>query len=125
MRVLIDTEVLINAYTGKSMPRKVHALLADEATEIVVSTISIMEVATKSGMGKLQMGEADLRQAARDLELSIVPFTPPHAYRLFDLPRHHRDPFDRMLIATALVEGIPLIGSDRAFKEYKGLQVIW
>ena len=41
------------------------------------------------------------------------------------LPRHHRDPFDRMLIATALAEEIPLIGSDRLFKRYKGLKVIW
>jgi PIN domain nuclease of toxin-antitoxin system len=55
----------------------------------------------------------------------MLPFTPQHAYRLFSLPLHHRDPFDRMLIATALAEEIPLIGSDRLFKMYKGLKVIW
>lgn len=56
---------------------------------------------------------------------AILPFTLQHAYRLFSLPLHHRDPFDRMLIATALVEDIPLAGSDKEFKKYRGLRVIW
>jgi len=51
--------------------------------------------------------------------------TSDHALRLYGLPRHLRDPFDRMLIATALAEDIPLIRSDRQFKRYKGLKVIW
>jgi PIN domain nuclease of toxin-antitoxin system len=84
-----------------------------------------MEIAIKSGIGKLEMGEAEMRQAVRDLRATIIPFTPQHAYRLFSLPLHHRDPFDRMLIATATVENIPLVGSDRKFKSYKGLKVIW
>jgi PIN domain nuclease of toxin-antitoxin system len=67
-----------------------------------------MEVAIKSGRGKLQMGEAEAREAIRDLRLTILPFTPEHAYRLFGFPHHHRDPFDRMLIATALAEDFRL-----------------
>jgi PIN domain nuclease of toxin-antitoxin system len=46
-------------------------------------------------------------------------------YKLFGLPQHHRDPFDRMLIATALAEDIPVVTSDRRFKDYRGLRVIW
>jgi PIN domain nuclease of toxin-antitoxin system len=57
--------------------------------------------------------------------ISSLPFDADHALRLYGLPCHHRDPFDRMLIATALAEDIPLIGSDRLFKRYKGLKVIW
>ncbi len=125
MRVLIDTEVLISAYTGAGMPRKVQALLAEEANEILLSSVSIMEIAMKNGVGKLQMGEAETKQAVRDLRFAMLSFTPQHALRLFDLPPHHRDPFDRMLIATALTEEIPLVGSDRKFKSYKGLHVIW
>jgi PIN domain nuclease of toxin-antitoxin system len=127
LRALLDTQVLIHAYSGEinAMSRKVRALLAADDTDGVVSTISLMEIAIKSGCGKLQMGEAEVREAVRDLRLTILPFTPQHAYRLFGLPLHHRDPFDRMLIATALAEEIPLIGSNRLFKMYKGLKVIW
>jgi PIN domain nuclease of toxin-antitoxin system len=126
LRALLDTQVLIHAYSGEinAMSRKVRALLAADDTDGVVSTISLMEIAIKSGCGKLQMGEAEVREAVRDLRLTILPFTPQHAYRLFGLPLHHRDPFDRMLIATALAEEIPLIGSNRLFKMYKGLKVI-
>jgi PIN domain nuclease of toxin-antitoxin system len=48
-----------------------------------------------------------------------------HAFRLFGLPRHHTDPFDRQLIAQALVENIPVITSDEKFSLYGGIQVIW
>jgi PIN domain nuclease of toxin-antitoxin system len=108
-----------------AIPKKVRGLLADVNTEYLFSAVSVMEIALKNGIGKLQMGEAEMRQAARDLRLTIIPFTLQHAYRLFSLPLHHRDPFDRMLIATALVEDIPLVGSDKEFKKYRGLRVIW
>jgi PIN domain nuclease of toxin-antitoxin system len=66
-----------------------------------------------------------VHQAVQDLGLTVIAFEPPHAYRLFSLPMHHGDPFDRMIIATALVEDVPLIGGDRQFAHYKGLQAIW
>jgi PIN domain nuclease of toxin-antitoxin system len=55
----------------------------------------------------------------------VLPFTASHAFRLFDLPLHHSDPFDRQIIAQAVEERIPVITSDETFHLYKGLQVIW
>jgi PIN domain nuclease of toxin-antitoxin system len=126
MRVLLDTQVLVHAYIGDvPLSRKVHALLSSPETLALISAISIMEIAMKHDAGRLKMGAAETRQAIRDLRLQVIPFEPEHALRLYGLPRHHRDPFDRMLIATALAEEIPLIGSDRLFKKYKGVKVIW
>jgi PIN domain nuclease of toxin-antitoxin system len=126
MRVLLDTQVLVHAYIGDvPLSRRVYALLSSPEALPLVSAISIMEIAMKHDAGKMKMGAAETRQAIRDLRLQVIPFELEHALRLYGLPRHHRDPFDRMLIATALAEDIPLIGSDRQFKKYKGLKVIW
>ena len=90
------------------------------------ATLEVNNPATGEILGTVpKMGAAETRQAIRDLRLEVIPFGPDHALRMYGLPPHHRDPFDRMLIATALAEEIPLIGSDRLFKRYKGLKVIW
>jgi PIN domain nuclease of toxin-antitoxin system len=117
---------MVHAYTGEvPLPRTVYALLTSPDALPVISAVSIMEIAMKHDSGKLKMGKAETMQAIRDLQLQVIPFAPDHALRLYDLPLHHRDPFDRLLIATALAEDIPLIGSDRLFRKYKGLKIIW
>ncbi len=127
MRVLLDTQAVYIAAGSSEMEfsRKARAILEDPDNERMVSSASVMEVAIKNACGKMIMTEAQMRQAATDLCLTIIPFSPQYAYRLFALPQQHRDPFDRMLIATALVEGVPVISSDREFKRYKGLSTIW
>jgi PIN domain nuclease of toxin-antitoxin system len=125
MRVLLDTQVFIQAYLGEKLPSKVLTLIANPETERILSAASAMEVAIKNATGKLEIPESQMQQAVLDLRLTVVPFEPRHAYRLFSLPPHHRDPFDRMIIATALAEKLPLIGGDRFFQHYKGLSVIW
>lgn len=125
MRVLLDTQVLFMAATGAQFSKRVQSVLASLDNELLLSSISILEIALKHARKKIDMPEALVRQAVQDLALTLVAFEPLHAYRLFTLPMHHGDPFDRMIIATALSEDVPLIGGDRQFARYKGLQVIW
>ncbi len=120
---LLDTPIIVLPYLGQPLPKRTREILADPATERLISPASIMELAIKGE--ELKMSEENLREAIRDLRLDIIPFTPQQAYRLFSLPLHHRDPFDRMLISTALAENIPLIGGDHIFNQYAGLKVIW
>ena len=60
-----------------------------------------------------------------DLQVRVLPYTAEHAFRLFDLPTHHADPFDRKIIAQALMENVPVVTPDEAFSLYEGLEVVW
>jgi PIN domain nuclease of toxin-antitoxin system len=128
MRVLLDTQIIYLAAAApdlKQIPRKALAVIEDPEVERCISAASIMEMAIKAETKAIALSESQLRQAVRDLLLTIVPFTPQQAYRLYKMPMHHKDPFDRMIIATALVENIPIVGGDRIFRKYAGLKVIW
>ena len=57
--------------------------------------------------------------------MRVLPYTTEHALRLFDLPLHHTDPFDRQIVAQALAEDIPVVTADEAFRRYSGIKVIW
>jgi PIN domain nuclease of toxin-antitoxin system len=124
---LLDTQVVVTAAVDglEGLPQKVQKLLQNESATLLLSSVSVMEIALKNNLGKLKMSSDNLKQAARDMRLSLIGFLPHHADRLFSLPAHHQDQFDRMLIATALGDNIPLVGDGRVFRKYKGLQVIW
>ena len=107
------------------LSRRAQHAMDDPANIREVSAISIVEIAIKAGIGKLALDPTLVFQGAEDLLARIVPFGPHHARRLFTLPQHHRDPFDRQLIAQALEEDIAIITPDSAFRLYKGLKVIW
>lgn len=129
MRVLLDTQCFVLAATEgwTKLPKRVQRLLLEPDTRRCLSAISLAEVAIKTQIGKLNMPSERALTAVGDLKLDILPFTSVHVYRFFDLPLHHREPFDRLLIATALAENIPLVGGDARFPLYKaqGLGVIW
>lgn len=90
-----------------------------------VSSISLAEIAIKAAAHKLDFPEDDVRHALDDLGIRILPYGGTHAFRLFGLPRHHRDPFDRQIIAQALCEEIPIVTPDEKFGLYEGLKVVW
>ena len=99
--------------------------MADPYNDLLLSSISITEIAVKTAIGKLETTSDTIAQIVHDLQLIEIAYEPRHANKLFGLPLHHHDPFDRMLIATALLERCPILSSDIGFKKYKGLQVIW
>jgi PIN domain nuclease of toxin-antitoxin system len=110
-----------------ALPKRVQALLTDPDEEFLVSTISLSEIAIKTSVGKLDFPFDRVQTAIADLQVRVIGYGERDVRTLFSLPlfADHRDPFDRMLIAIALTQGTPLIGSDKNFKRYKGLQVIW
>lgn len=127
MKVLFDTTAL---YVAAGVSRltftpKVQHLLADPETVRMISPVSFCEIAVKANKGLTPLTRAHIAGLIFDLDLTVLPLSAEHTFRLFGLPAHHSDPFDRLLIATALVENIPFVARDREFDEYKGLRVIW
>ena len=126
-RVLLDTQIVYLAYRGEMqrMPVTVRDLLGDPDTVRLISSVSMIEIAVKHTIGKLDMGKDALQAAIRDLRLTELAFEPEHAFAMFSLPLLHRDPFDRMLLATALAEKLPIVTGERVFRRYSRVQVIW
>jgi PIN domain nuclease of toxin-antitoxin system len=92
---------------------------------LLLSVVSEAEVAMKSRIGKLQLSKDELAIICSNASIVSYPLRRQHAQRLFDLPLHHKDPFDRLIISTALSDDLPLISRDKHFRKYKGLKVIW
>ena len=88
--------------------------------------MSITEIAIKVAIGKLVFDAENIYLGAQLLRASIINYEPRHAKRLFSLPFYddHRDPFDRMLIATTLIERVPIVSQDRQFKRYKEIRLL-
>lgn len=118
MRLLVDTHVLIWAVLDDpALPVRFAEALADPAAEVHVSAVSVWEVAIKRGLGKLAV-PPDLFDQVAQAGCLPLPVTWEHARAVEALPPHHGDPFDRMLIAQAQVEGLVLVTADRQFRAY-------
>ena len=123
MRLLLDTHIALWALTDDArLSARARALIEDPANQVAVSAASVWEIAIKHGLGRGDMpvsgGEALnwFRQAGYDL----LPVTPDHAAAVEALPDHHRDPFDRLLIAQATSEPMRLITRDPLVALYGG-----
>jgi PIN domain nuclease of toxin-antitoxin system len=126
LRALLDTAVFIFAVESpRRLSTRAAAVLKNPHNIRELSSVSLTEIAIKTALGKLNISAEDARQAIQDMDIHILPFTADHAFRLFELPVHHRDPFDRQIIAQAFSEGVPVITSDETFSLYKGLKLIW
>ena len=126
MRLILDTVTFIWAVSSpERLSRAAVAALRKETTVRELSVVSLTEIAVKQIRGKITFGKGDAMAGVVDLRLRILPFPAEHGFRLFDLPAHHADPFDRQIIAQALAENVPVVTPDEAFSLYEGLRVVW
>ncbi len=118
MRLLLDTNVLIWRMSGRPRLGREADARVRKADELLVSVISFVELGIKIGAGKLRL-PVDARRHVADSGARILPLSPEHGLGVADLPRHHGDPFDRLLISQALSEGLTILTADRIFQRYE------
>lgn len=128
MKLLLDTHALLWFLlddAALSDNAKKHIAVADN--EIFVSPASYWEIAIKIALGKYRLPESLEIFMTRELvdnDFSILPISIRHTARIIDLPFHHRDPFDRLIVAQSLVEAMPLVSADATLSAY-GIERIW
>lgn len=126
MRLLLDAHVLIWWDEGV-LPRPVVDICLDEANALVVSAATVWELQIKEALGKLRLRTSVRTMVDEQLGVNGLEFLPislRHIWELGNLPRHHGDPFDRMLVAQARYEGLTLVSADKAVREYP-VNVLW
>jgi PIN domain nuclease of toxin-antitoxin system len=126
MRLILDTVTFMWAVSSpQRLSRAAMVALRKETTVREISVVSLTEIALKQTRGRLVFNKAAAIVGIADLQLRVLPYAAEHALRLFDLPAHHADPFDRQIIAQALAENVPVVTPDEAFRLYQGLRVVW
>jgi PIN domain nuclease of toxin-antitoxin system len=126
MRLILDTVTFVWAVsTPERLSRAATAALRKSTSVRELSVISLTEIALKQTGGKLAFSKSDATTGVADLQVRLLPYSAEHAFRLFDLPAHHADPFDRQIIAQALAEDLAVVTPDEAFHLYEGLKVVW
>jgi len=124
LRLLLDTHALL-ALLSSDYPLSAQAeeVMERADTQLLVSVVSVWEIAIKRAIGKLE-APADLLARIDATETEMLTITARHANATGELPLHHGDPFDRLLIAQAKLEGCAIVTHDRAFAAY-GVPVVW
>ena len=123
--LLVDTNVVVWMLLGDRdrVTRVATDALEDERHPILVSAASVWEIAIKRSLGKLRIEDGWARALGR-VGLEPLPITAIHASEVERLPWHHRDPFDRLLIAQATVEELPMVTADPQLSAY-GVEIVW
>ena len=128
MRLLLDTHVLLwSMAQPERLADAAKAQLADAGNELHFSVICTWEIAIKRSIGKLSLAQNWLEQIethCRNWGIASLPLNQGHCGSLAHLPLHHRDPFDRMLVAQAQYEGLDIVSADPALDAY-GVKRVW
>lgn len=122
MRLLLDTHVLLWLMAApERFSRASESLIVASDNELFLSAASSWEIAIKHGLGRLPLPEAPgdyIPRLMARVGITPLPVLHQHALHVATLPLHHRDPFDRLLVAQAQVEDLPIMTADRAFALY-------
>lgn len=126
--LLLDTQAMLWFFwDDPQLSADAKAAIEDASNRKLVSVASCWEVAIKVGLGKLDLGESSRtflpREIARN-NFELLNITLDHATAVEGLPLHHRDPFDRLLIAQTTIENLQVVGADSAFDQY-GIRRLW
>lgn len=128
MKALLDTHALLWWITDDSrLSRRVREFISNVENELAFSAASGWEVAIKAGLGKMDLPEHPEKFLTEQLHrnaIEVLPVNLGHAMGVYSLPNHHGDPFDRLLVAQCVAEGLPLLTADAAFGPYP-VEVIW
>jgi PIN domain nuclease of toxin-antitoxin system len=130
MNFLLDTHTflwLINEQYSSKLSEEVNRLFLNQENQFNLSIASVWEMAIKVQMGKLDIAQPIgpfILEQLQENEINLFDIRFQHAIKVAELPLHHRDPFDRLIIAQSLVENIPILSKDKIFDAY-GIQRIW
>ena len=126
--LLLDTHAFLWFVTDDpKLAATAKSAIADANNEILVSPASYWEVAIKVSIGKYTLTapfETFITRGIKDNDFRILPIEPKHTAALINMPFHHRDPFDRLIIAQAMVENVGVVSADPAFDSY-GVTRLW
>jgi PIN domain nuclease of toxin-antitoxin system len=123
MKLLIDTQLLIwTAHQSKKLPKPARLLMQEPKNELFFSAASLWEITIKHSLGRddFRVDARLLRRGLLDNGFTELPITSEHAVNVDQLPLVHKDPFDRILVSQAMVEGITLLTNDRKLVGYPG-----
>ena len=125
MNLLLDTHTLLWTLTDpERLPPRVVEAIASPRNAVYVSAVNTWELVIKAGLGRVDVPFSDLESAIGEAGFSELAVTIAHSLRLRELPHHHRDPFDRLLVAQALDEALILVTGDSAIRSYP-VQTFW
>ena len=124
-RLLLDTNVVVWLLLGdrEALSPAARKAVEDEDLGLVLSAVTVWEIAIKRSIGKLDI-EQRWFEALTALDLEPLPVNARHAAHVEELPWHHRDPFDRLLVAQAVLEGHALVTADDTLRSY-GVDIVW
>ena len=123
MRILLDTHIYLWWLDDSPQLSPAARTMIQEAETVYISSATLWEAVIKIGLGKLEADPADLVTGISESGFEPLPITPEHALALTGLANHHKDPFDRMLIAQAISEPLRLVTMDAVLSAYSELVI--